>query len=170
MESNVTWWLDLTTMLVATFVTLLTYVKLLTLLTFLALVACDTCNTCDTCEILYLICWFCLSKKGVMMMMLTMEKRESIRGVHGRGGSHYCCLERDSPASWHLPFLDHAHDEDPFSIGRIHLSRKCSFWTPVTGYNLNVKEPNFYVIAIFISVSQHRTQGTPCGAQRLVDL
>ena len=51
------------------------------------------------------------------MMMLTMEKRESIRGVHGRGGSHYCCLERDSPASWHLPFLDHAHDEDPFSIG-----------------------------------------------------
>ena len=51
-------------------------------------------------------------------MMTRMEKRESIRGVHGRGGSHYCCLERDSPASWHLPFLDHAHHEDPYIIGK----------------------------------------------------
>ena len=43
----------------------------------------------------------------MMTKMMRIKKRESIRGVHGRGGSHHCCLAEDSPASWHLPFLHH---------------------------------------------------------------
>ena len=49
-----------------------------------------------------------------------------------RRPTHYCCLEKDSPASWHpLPFLDHPHDEEDTSVLSITFLRvyamKCVF-------------------------------------------